>query len=151
MSLPLPYVLATLRTRAPCFPQTSQIICLPVTIAYYGTYTVMITNLPVGLNLAITSISPAVFPLSSDFVFLTLQNLSSQNTAFNIKDRQRIIIHLLFPMDRHNIFTVADLIPHLFQNSLKHLYSQFYCLFSCTIFADNVGYRNWSVANPVVK
>jgi len=66
MSLPLPYVLATLRIRAPCFPQLSQIISLPFPIKYYGTYTVIITNFPVGLNFATTSTSPP----ERDFPFM---------------------------------------------------------------------------------
>jgi len=106
----------------------------------------MITNLPVGLNFTTTSTSSsanrlpieAVFPFCCFSVFLTLRNFAGKNTSLNIINSQTIIVHFLFCMESHHIFTFANLIAYLSQNSIKHCYPLIYFPFPRTPFPHNV-------------
>ncbi len=108
----------------------------------HGKYTVMMTSLPVGLSLTISStsapstVSPLIryFHSAVSLSFLRPTYLPCENPMFHIIDRQAIVTHFLLCVDRHNVLVCTNLVPHAFQDAVEHSESSPLDLLSCTSF-----------------
>ena len=61
-----------------------------------------------------------IFLLARITVFLPLHNLTSEDAAFNVENRQAVVVHFFFGMQYHHILAGANFLLHSLQDAVKH-------------------------------